>query len=568
MLIYGMKLAIGTLWMACVFGSAMAQGWVSDTLTGRGAAGPYTLTWNRIVERSEIVLLDTRWLTRDADYTIDYAAGQIRFVRALHSGQIARVSYRIQLGTSQHNTNTDIPIETELARRGPASLSLRGRITGEPNRPTTDLGLRAAWQEQGREGEALYLFRNPHSGNAPALLQLRSHWRTDTGWQGGIRFSRVDRDFGDAKPYGLTSGYQTAEANLLYQPDAQLRTHLQWSLQDPIVGNQHAQQRWSAGLNYKLEQIQLGLERQIADSGAQATEVMDRTRVQMQPTNTVRMKLEQESRTQGDYAVQQTQVHTQLGQSVELRHRTTDDSRAGRAEESGVAMRFGPPKVQGSIGLEQRWRDDAQQRTAQLGLQAQLDPRLRIGGEFEAIEDAGQMRGFQIQAQPANNLQLTLREREYQGLRGLNLRSQQLQWDWRMSGGLALSGQVAQHPLSQGAPQSLHLEQYQLRWNHGAWNFEAGYWEQQHLGQLLTERRYTLNLRRQLDAFTILGLSYQQSEWERDAFLREAALRLGLTRQLSGFYLSAEMQMRLPRNDAQPQQRPNYSGSLRLGVQF
>ncbi|MCS6919060.1 MAG: hypothetical protein NZM28_04760, partial [Fimbriimonadales bacterium] len=205
-----MRGAIWTLWMACVLGSAAAQEWVSDTITGRGATGPYTLTWNRIVERSEIVLLETRWLTRDVDYTIDYAAGQLRFVRALHTGQVARVSYRIQSGASQRNTNPDIALETELARRGPATLSLRGRITGDLNRPTTDLGLRATWQEQGREGEALYLFRNPYGNDAPALLQLRSQWRTDTGWQGGFRFSRVDRDFGDARAYGLTSGQQTA----------------------------------------------------------------------------------------------------------------------------------------------------------------------------------------------------------------------------------------------------------------------------------------------------------------------------------------------------------------------
>ncbi|OYT74333.1 MAG: hypothetical protein CFK49_08885, partial [Armatimonadetes bacterium JP3_11] len=271
---------------------------------------------------------------------------------------------------------------------------------------------------------------------------------------------------------------------------------------------------------------------------------------------------------QGERATQQTEIRTQLGQAMELRHRTTDDSHQGRTEESSVGMRFGTQRVQGSVGLEQRWREDSQQRTAQVGLQAQLDPRLRVGGEFEAMEDAGQMRGYQLQAQPVGNLQLTLREREYQGLRGLNLRSQQLMWDWSVGGGLSFSGQLARHPLHQGAPQPLETEQYQLRWQQGAWNLEVGYAEQNPIGQLLTERRYTLSLRRKLDAATLLGLSYHQSEWERDAFMREAALRLGLTRQLSGFYMSLEAQMQLPRAETQHQQRPNYSGSVRLGVQF
>ncbi|MCX7925041.1 MAG: hypothetical protein N2554_04435 [Fimbriimonadales bacterium] len=556
-----------TLWMACVLVAA-AQEVVSESIAGRGVTGPYTLTWNRLAERSEIVLLETRWLTRDVDYTIDYAAGQIRFAQPLRTGQTARVSYRIQAGVSQRNTNPDIALETALVRRGPASLSLRGRVTGDPNRPTTDLGLRATWQEQGREGEALYLFRNPQGDDAPSLLQLRSQWRTDTGWQGGFRFSRVEKDFGDARAYGLTSGQQTAEANLLYQPDRNLRTRLLWNMQDPLLPNQHALQRWNAGLDYQLERIQFGLERQIAELGNQPTQVIDRATVQLQPADAVRLQLEQQTQTQGERAVQQTQIRTQLGQAMELRHRTIDDTQAGRIEESGVGMRFGSQTVQGSVGLEQRWREDSQQRTAQLGLQAQLDPRLRVGGEFEAVENAGQMRGYQIQAQPLDGLNLTLRQREYEGLRGLNLRSQQLLWDWQVGGGLSLSGQIAQHPLNQGAPQPLQTEQYQLRWRHGAWDVEAGYAEQSQIGQLLTERRYTLSLRRQLDAATLLGLSYQQSEWERDAFLREAALRLGLTRQLSGFYLLLEAQMRLPRAEIQHQQRPNYSGSLRLGVQF
>jgi hypothetical protein len=554
--------------MAWVWAVATGQDWVADTLQGRGVAGPYTLTWNRLVERSEMVLLETRWLTRDTDYWIDYAAGQIRFAEPLRVGQTARVSYRIQSGVSQRNANADVALETELARWGPAALNLRGRIAGDQNRPNIDLGLRATWQEQTREGEALYIMRNPRGDDAPALLQLRSQWRTDTGWQGAFRFSRVDTEFGDAKPYGLASGQQSAEASLLFQPDANLRTRLQWSFTEPLSAGAPAQQRWNAGLDYQLQQMRLSLERHIAAQGNQPTQATDRAVAQMRPTDTVNLQLEHQTQAQGERTTEQTQVRTQLGQAVELRHRTLNDSQQGRTEESGVAMRFGTPTVQGSVGLEQRWREDAQHRTAQLGLQAQLAPRLRVGGEFEAAENAGQMRGYHLQAQPISGLQLSLQTREYQGLRGLNLRSQQAQLDWQLGDGLTLSGQLAQNPLQQGAPQPIQREQYQLRWRQGAWDLEAGYMEQSQLGQSLIERRYLLGVRRRLDAYTLLGLSYQQTEWERDAFLREAALRLGLTRQLAGFYLSLEAQLQLPRMDAQPQQRPDYSGSLRLGVQF
>ena len=378
----------------------------------------------------------------------------------------------------------------------------------------------------------------------------------------------MDTDFGDAKPYGLASGQQNAEASLLFQPDANLRTRLQWSFTEPLSAGAPAQQRWNAGLDYQLQQMRLTLERQIAALGNQPTQAVDRVAVQMRPAESVRLHLEHQTQAQGERTTQQTQVRTQLGQAVELRHRTLDDSQQGRTEESGVAMRFGTPTVQGTVGLEQRWREDAQHRAAQLGVQAQLHPRLRVGGEYEAAENAGQMRGYHLQAQPTDGLRLSLQAREYLGLRGLHLRSQQAQLDWQLGGGLSLSGQLALNPLHQGAPQPVQREQYQLRWRQGVWDIEAGYAEQNLLGQSLTERRYLLGVRRRLDAYTLLGLSYQQSEWERDAFLREAALRLGLTRQLTGFYLSLEAQMQLPRIDAQPQQRPNYSGSLRMGVQF
>ena len=554
--------------MACVWVVAPAQELMTDTIVGRGVAGPYTLSWNRVVERSEMVLREARWLVRDTDYWIDYTAGRIRFAEPLRVGQTARVSYRIQSGVSQRNANPDVALETELARWGAAALRLHGRIAGEPNRPSIDLGLRATWQEQGREGDALYILRNPRGDDTPALLQLRSQWRTDTGWQGAFRFSRVDADFGDAKAYGLVSGQQSAEANLLFQPDARLRTRLQWSLLEPLGANRPAQQQWRAGLDYQMQQAQLSLERQITAQGNQPTQAIDRATVQMRPSENVQLQLEHQTQALDERATQQTQVRTQLGQAVELRHRTQDDSQRGRIEESGVAMRFGTQTVQGSVGLEQRWQEDAQHRATQLGVQAQLEPRLRVGGEYEAVENAGQMHGYHLHAQPMSGLQLSLRTREYQGLRGLHLRSQQVQVEWQLPSGLSLSGQVAQRPLQQGAPQPLQSEQYQLRWRQGAWDLEAGYMEQNLLGQSLIERRYLLGVRRRLDAYTLLGLSYQQSEWERDAFLREAALRLGLTRQLAGFYLSLEAHLQLPRVDAQPQPRPNYSGSLRLGVQF
>ncbi len=561
-----MRTVLGLVSGMLLMGVVCAQQLVSDIVQGRNAVGPYTLTWKPIEPRSEIVLRGERWLTRERDYWISESEGHIRFATPLRPDELVRVSYRINPKTAQRNTKPDVPIQTELARRGPLALSLQGRLSEGANQPQLDVGLRATWDEANRQSEAVYLMRNPDEG-APSLMMWRSHFESPEGVRTTFHFSRVDPDFGDAKPYGLTAGVQQAEAGMVWTPDRLLTARLNWSQRTPLQNPNAEQQRWLAGIDYKLDSAQITAERQIVEPSNQPAQLTDRLAVMFQPGTQLRVSIEDKSQTVGERTTEQTTVQTQIGQAVQLHHRhtATDES---RIEESTVGFQIHRGTTQGTVALGQRWQDDQTERTAQLGLQGQFNPALKLGGELSVNDQQGQMVGYQLSLRPTETLDLSLRQRTYSGFGGYDLQSQHIEWRWRANPNLQLSGQHSQNPLEGGRPQPVERQQYQLRWQSGAWVAEAGYAEQDLLSQALRERRLSLSLQNRLDAYTLLGLTYQQSEWERDMFLREASLRLGLTRQMNLFYLSLEAQAHLPRADLHPETRPRYSGSLRLGVQF
>ena len=563
---YGMRTALVVLaWMLWV-GMGFAQQVVSDAMRGRNTVGPYSLTWKQIETRSEIVLRGERWLTRERDYWLNESEGQIRFATPVRPDEIVRVSYRINPNRAQRNTTPDVPLQTELARRGPMALSLQARLWEQSNQPQLDVGLRATWDEPNRQGEAVYLLRNPDD-DAPALLMWRSRYQTADGLRAHFNFSSVDTTFGDAKPYGLTAGQQQAEAGVVWTPDRFLTARFQWSQRTPLQNPTAEQQNWVAGVDYNLANARLTAERQIVDAGNQPAQMTDRLAMMFQPSTQLRVSVEDRSQTIGERTVGQTTVQTQIGQAVQLSHRQTN-APDSRTDESQVGFRVNAGTTQANLALGQRWHEEQTERTAQLGLQSQLNPALRLGGELSVNDQQGQMLGYQMSVRPSTDLDLSLYQRTYRGFGGYHLQSQHMEWRWRTSPNLQLSGQISQNPLDKGRPQPVERQQYQLRWQSGAWQAEVGYTEQDLLSQALTERRYTLSLQNRLDAYTLLGLTFQQSEWERDQFLREASLRLGLTRQKNLFYFSLEAQAHLPRTDLQAETRPRYSGSVRLGIQF
>lgn len=547
---------------------ARAQDWVSESFQGRGVVGPYTLTWNQIVERSEMVLLGERWLLRERDYWMDYAAGQIRFAEPIRREATVRIGYRIQPGRSQKNSASDIALSSELMRWGTASLSLQGRVLPQAGTPQTDLGIRALWEQSRGQTEALYILRNPRGEQTPALFRFGSRWQTPEGVALELQFSRVDTAFGDARAYGLTHGQEQAQARFEWRADQALRTRLLWHHQRALQNPLQAREGWLAGIDYTLPRASLQLERQLTEQPNQPMSLSDRLALSLQPHQQIRLRVEERTTQQGEHQRSQTETRAEIGQAVQLSHLTQREGEQ-RIEQSRVAVQAGTERVQGKVELSQRWQQETAQGAAQVQLQMRLHPTLQLGGEYQAQEQAGQLRGYQLVANPFQGAQVRLSERLYEGWSGYELRSQQLEWEWRTPFALTLGGQWARYPLQQGRPQPMQAESYRLRYARGAWAVEAGYHEQEQLVQSEAERRYLLSLQSQLTPATLFALTFQRTEWERDAFLREVALRLGLTHRVNRFFLMLEASAHLPRANQNPDpNRPRYGGSLKLGVEF
>ncbi len=559
---------LGWLVAAWLITHAVAQDWISERLQGRGVVGPYTLSWNQIVERSEIVLVGERLLLRERDYWIDYASGTIRFAQPLRREMSARVGYRIVPGRSQKNAAPDVVFQTEMARLGAASLSVQGRLRDQQGVMQTELGIRAAWQTEQAQTDALYLVRESPDRRMPSLVRVSSQWRSPDGFDLRLLFARAEPAFGDARAYGVVSGQEQASAQFEWRPDRALRTRIHWLQQRPLQNPLTTSQQWGAGLEYTLPTFSLQLERQMSETSQQPLNLTDRVALSLQPHEQIRVRVEEKTIQQGEQTRVQTEVRTEVGSAVQLSHQTTQEG-STRAEQSRVAFQGGTGSLQGRVELSQYWQQDDALGAAQIQLQAKPHPNLQLSGEYQIQEQAGQMRGYYLQLNPLRGMQLRLSERAYEGWLGLNLRSQQLEWEWRMPFALTLGAQLARHPLQQGRPQPTQLEAYRLRWQTGRLALEAGYSKQEPIAQPLTERRYTLSLQSQLNPATLFALTFQQTEWQRDAFLREVALKLGLTQRLSDFYLTLEASAHLPRADqsADPN-RLRYSGSLKLGVQF
>ncbi len=559
---------LGWLILVVLGACASAQEWVSETLQGRGVVGPYTLSWNQIVEGSEIVLVGEQWLVRERDYSIDYAKGHIQFAKPLAPETIARVGYRIQLGRSQQNRLVDLVLSAELGRLGAMSLSMEGRVRSGRGTPQADLGIRATTEQPNQQAEVFYLLRNPLSANPSALLRFGSQWRTHEGLTLQLLFSRADTAFGDARPYGLVSGQEQGYALLDWRPDQHLRARLLWRQQRMLQNPLHAQQHWLAGVEFVRPTASLHFEQQMSDQSSQPASFTERLALSLKPHEQVRLRFEERASQHGEQTRSQTEARAEIGQAMQLSHQTRREGEQ-HIEESRVALQGGTRHLHGKAEWSQRRQQAEAQGAAQLQMQAQLHPTLQIGGEYQAQGQAAQLWGYQLTATPLSGLRLQLRERTYEGWSGYQLRSQQLEWEWRTPQALTFGGQFARHPLLQGRPQPTQLEGYRLRYQRGGWSLELGYQAQEQLAQTLLERRYQLSLQSQLNPTTLFALTLQGAEWERDAFLREVALKLGLTQRLQNFYLMLEASAHLPRADQNTDpNRPRYGGSLKLGVQF
>lgn len=565
-----MGLSLGLL---LILSGAWTQEWVNDLLQGNGTRGTYWLSWAPIVEKSEYVLVEGRFLRSGDDYTLDHEAGKIAFAEPLRRDQYARILYQIRPGVSRPNPKRmEVPLDVNLLRWNGAELGLTGRFVESEKARGATVGLYGRWQATGTLFESLYLQQSSTPGT-PTLMRLTGSW-TGGSLHTSFLYTHTETTFQEAERYGVQAGKENLQAEAEWDLSPRWSTRLQWQHLKWLEPSEKIRQRWLAGIAYREQRWALTAERTLQSESEQPSSRTDRVAVEAKPLEKVRMGAEHSTTlTEQAEPKQETSLTLQAGEGkggIQIAHRLSEVGDKESAETRfhlQAQARWGS----GQVTLLRQKELATVRRAATLQAVGTLYPRLQIGGEFRVEEKGGQMRGYEVRMLPLPDLQLRLRQHHYEGLSNLQLISRQLEWQWQPQNRLQLGGSYTVYPEDrQGTPQPLQQQTYQALVPLSRWSFQLAYTEARTLIEPGRERRYLFGAQHALDPATNLFLNYQQTETLKSDLLRQASLRLGLTRRLGLLDLQLEASATLPHlhNLFQDSNQVRYGGSAKLGLQF
>ncbi|MBI2843974.1 MAG: hypothetical protein HYX78_11295 [Armatimonadetes bacterium] len=188
---------------------------VTDILIGKGAKGPYFLSWKNIESEGETVIVSGRKLMRGPDYTIDPASGTVAFAESVPQDAIVRITYRQVPGKSTTNGGgIDLPVNMRLLDRDDANLDVLGFYKAGDGKSSPSgsgvIGL-SGGMKLGENSDFTSMFminqgdsNQPNKGVLPDRSAMKLGTQTSVGgllFKGS--FARVGEQFAGSKQYGL-----------------------------------------------------------------------------------------------------------------------------------------------------------------------------------------------------------------------------------------------------------------------------------------------------------------------------------------------------------------------------
>lgn len=221
---------------------------VSDVFFGKDSGGPYNLTWRGINRFTDTVSVDDKFLSRDFDYFIDYAAGTISFVSSIASKSVIRVEYSCDPTVASKNTAPfNVPITLDLMKKETRALQFTGlyRQADSNARSAADVlvyGLTGG--AKGKEGEvsSMFLFSPERPGDTDSSMGERSAIRvggttkTDT-LELRTSYLRVGEQFAGSKDYQLQHGTDTLDLSAVLTPTDSLRVSSAFKRTELLAGD-------------------------------------------------------------------------------------------------------------------------------------------------------------------------------------------------------------------------------------------------------------------------------------------------------------------------------------------
>ncbi len=201
---------------------------ITDIFLGRDSTGPYVLSWKNVDANGVVVIKNGAQLVPGAGYQFNPQAGIITFPNPLKSGDIVRVSYLLQAGSTKNTGSVALPFTLDLLKGGTNRLSLNGSYQVPGYSPGF-----AVSHQQGQL--ALGLIGSAHSsllGNLSSKLLVNGtggNLYTHSGFQlqqslnekhFGISagFAQAGNQFNDAGQLGLQPGNQLLTAGGTFSP--------------------------------------------------------------------------------------------------------------------------------------------------------------------------------------------------------------------------------------------------------------------------------------------------------------------------------------------------------------
>jgi hypothetical protein len=187
-------LALGLLLITAGMAAGAPRRSVSQTdlFFVSNGAGPYPLTWSALVPVTESVFVDGRRLVAWLEYTLDAAAGSIRFQAPPQAGQVVQVEYRYDPTRAQPNrTALHSPLALSLLQRGRSSVRMLAAFRQSEGGAAPGLLGFSAETRAGRAALQGLFLTSPATGGLPSAQagNAPSNWRQVSGLRLGAEGS-------------------------------------------------------------------------------------------------------------------------------------------------------------------------------------------------------------------------------------------------------------------------------------------------------------------------------------------------------------------------------------------
>ena len=209
---------------------------VTDLITGNSTRGPYFLTWRKIEQDSESVIVNSSRMRRGDDYVIDYETGVLSFSRLVAVGAPVRISYRQKSGVSEKNDGkVALPIRLDLSQSERGGLSVIGLYKQNPqgarsNSDSPGIGVfgLSGTRKLGKFGETSTMFlTGPAGSGGEGRFWDRSALVYGAAGAAGkmsfkASFQRAGEQFAGASDYSLRKGMEVQDLSVAFNPSTRL----------------------------------------------------------------------------------------------------------------------------------------------------------------------------------------------------------------------------------------------------------------------------------------------------------------------------------------------------------